>query len=190
MKQSFSALKAKFNGLKTSTKRYLTAMGIVAGALPIIVPVVDGISDWFSNMNTVELPDAYPNEVWKNEDVANLTWLQDEWFYPTIPNFYTRFKIENNTLFQQNEGYNPDVLTEWIEVKVFVSDKGLLRLRYVSNDWPGTFIRKPDTKNSEYQNFERGVADDGSVTTDKARLVLSKTRCKITNGGMTYNCAD
>ncbi|HLT32329.1 MAG TPA: hypothetical protein VKZ98_00935 [Aquaticitalea sp.] len=186
MKATFTALKTRFSGLKTSTKRYLTAMGIVAGALPIIVPVLDGVMDWFSSFNTVELADAYPHEVWKNETIDNLTWLQDEWFYPTIPDFHTRFKIENNVLFQQNEGYNPYVKTDWIEVKVFVSDKGLWRLRYVTNEWPGTYIKKSETKTSEYQNFERLVGDDGSVTTNKARLVLSKTRCQVT--GVTYTC--
>ncbi len=188
MSNPIRAVITKFSGLKTSTKRYLTAMGLVAGALPIVVPVFDGVSDWVKSFYTVELPDAYPHEVWKNASVDDLTWLQDEWFYPTIPDFYTRFKVENNTLYQQNEGYNPDVLTDWIEVKVFISDNGLLRLRYVSNDWTGTYIKKTEGKNFEFHNFERLVADNGTVTTDRSRLVLSKNHCKVSRDGMTYDC--
>lgn len=188
MKKIIGACKAKLKNLPTNTQKYLVAIGSIAGGLTFIYTIVTWSYSAFNKINTVDIPDAYSGEVWKNASSKDFSWLQGNWYYPSLPDFYTHYKIENGHLYQQNEGSRPERFkTNWIEVKVFISNKKVLRLRY-SNDWPGTFVYKEDGKKFDFYNFDRFVGDDGNVSTGHKRLVLNKDKCKITDDGMTYTC--
>lgn len=179
-------LRTGFNSLKKPVKTWLEALGLIAGASTIIIPSILFVTNWYKGWGTVELPDAYPNEVWKNASAEDYGWLEGDWFYPSLPDFYTRYKIEDETLFQQN--YASTFQTEWIQVKIFISNKNVLRVRYVSNDWPGTYIQKREDKRFEFYNYERYLADDGTVSTGQERLVLNRNACRVSKDGLIYEC--
>src|ERR1043165_6903012 len=82
-----------FQNLIPAIKRHIIALGLIAAALGI-VPYLASTFSWFKGMNTVEVPDAFPGETWTEAPVKKFSWLEGEWFYPTLPDFFSRFKVD------------------------------------------------------------------------------------------------
>lgn len=173
---------------KIGFEKNLGRVSLIAGALAIL-PYMASTYNWFEELDAVDLPDAFKGEIWEEASIDKVNWMEGDWFYPNLPQFYTHFKIEDGILYQQNEGAIPNkFITEWVSTKIFISNRDVLRLRYLSKDWDGTFIYKEDGVDYRFYNNERYVGDDGTVTSGDKRVVLRKDRCKISEDGMTYEC--
>jgi hypothetical protein len=170
----------------------IVGVGAVAAALAI-VPTFDAVRGFivqhWDRYGSEELPASYAGEIWKRATVSDFEWLEDDWCYPSLPGFRTRFRVQDGTLARQNEGTKPErFATDWVKAEAFVSNRGVLRLRYESGDWPGTYIDREGNKTAEWREGERYARDDGTVTSGNKRLVLSCRRCRLSQDGMTYKC--
>jgi hypothetical protein len=146
---------------------------------------------WFAgkyeSWGSVDLPGSYPGEVWKAASVEQLTWLEDEWCYPTIPGFKSRFRVIDGVHERQNTGSMPKPFTtEWWKTKTYMSNNGVLRIWYEDSDLPGNYVFFTAGKTAEWHENERYTNDDGSVRSGKKRLVLSCKRCTVSD--YTYAC--
>jgi hypothetical protein len=171
----------------------VVATGAIATAFSI-VPQFDDARKWmvesWRGIGSVELPGAYPGEIWKPASAEQVTWLQDEWCYPSLRGFKSRFRLQNGTLFRQNEATPPaPFVSEWVAAEVYVSNKKVLRLRYKLKDWPGDYIDFDPEKSAEWRENQRFTEDDGTVVAGKKRLVLSCSRCALSRDGITYSCS-
>ncbi|MCE9523875.1 MAG: hypothetical protein K8S25_15770 [Alphaproteobacteria bacterium] len=180
-------------------KRRRSWIFVVAGVASTAIAVlafpaqVEQVYKWFAgkydSWDAVELPGTYPGELWKVATSEQFGWLEDEWCYPTIPGFRSRFRVVDGALERQNAGQMPKPFTtEWWKTKVYQSNKGVLRIWYDDPDLPGNYISATPGKTSEWHEYERYSHDDGSVTSGKRRLVLSCKRCSLGNDGFTYSC--
>jgi hypothetical protein len=152
---------------------------------------IEQIYKWFAgkyeSWNAVDLPTSYPGELWKVATVEQFAWLEDEWCYPTIPGFKTRFRVADGTLERQNEGDMPKPFTTaWWKTKVYLSNNGVLRIWHDAADIPGSYITYSPEKTAEWHENERYSNDDGSTRSGKKRLVLSCKRCTVSD--YTYSC--
>ena len=142
----------------------------MAGALAI-VPQFEGLRQFVlqrrAAFGSVDLPGSYPGEKWRPATVKDFDWLQDEWCYPALAGFRSRFRVQNGVLARQNVG---------------------VRLRYVHSDWPGSYVDREPGKTAEWREKERSAADDGTISSGKKRLVLSCRRCRLSSDGSTYTC--
>ena len=169
-------------------------LGTVAAALGIIAQVSGGWS-WlrtrWDTLNAIELTGSYDGEVWFSAKPEQFSWLRDEWCYPSLRGFRSRFKVEREKLFRQNEGGLPRPFkTNWVEASVFISNRKVLRIRYSNSDWPSDFIDYNPKKTAEFKENQRFPQDDGKVTSGKKRLVLSCSRCQLSQDGISYDCKE
>ena len=134
--------------------------------------------------------DSFPGEYWRTATTREINWLVDEWCYPSLPGFNSRFRVEGNRMLRQNEAKTPPITkTEWLEVSILRSNRGALRVTYPSKpDWPPEYIHFEPRLTAEHHYNERTVLDDGSVRSSERKLVLSCKRCSIEHSGMIYNC--
>lgn len=167
------------------------ALASALGFIPLLREESGRLKTTLSNIGTVELPGSYPGETWKVASPSDYHWLEDEWCFPSLRGFKSRFKFDNEHLYRQNSGSNPDAfVTQWEPVEVFKSNRGVLRLRAsVESGWNAAFIVSGDRDASFHEN-ERHVADDGTVTSDDKILALSCSRCSMSEDGLTYSCGD
>jgi len=170
----------------------IAAVGVLAGALAI-VPQFEGLRQFVlqrrAAFGSVDLPGSYLGETWRPATVKDFDWLQDEWCYPALAGFRSRFRVQNGVLARQNVGAKPKAfVTEWVSADVFISNRGIIRLRYVNSDWPGTYVDREPGKTAEWRESERSAADDGTISSGKKRLVLSCGRCRLSSDGSTYSC--
>jgi hypothetical protein len=143
------------------------------------------------NLDPRNLGAVYPGETWRVATVNEYSWLQDEWCFPTLPDFKSRFRIAHDGLETQHKGTTPNhFVTEWIPAQVFVSNRGKLRIVYDrDSEWPSSFVTFSPRKTAEWQQSERYENDDGSVRSGNPRLVLSCRRCKVDEDQGTYTCS-
>jgi hypothetical protein len=187
-----SASRKERRGLKAALWAGVGVVGTLAGALAI-VPQIDAAREWvlhwLERRGSVELEASYENEIWRGATSEQFAWLQDEWCYPSLRNFRSRFKVERGALFRQNDGGRPDAFqTDWVGTTVHISDRKVLRIGYVTKDWPVDFILYEPENTAEFREYQRYVADDGTVSSGDKRLVLSCTRCRLSRDGITYQC--
>lgn len=173
---------------------WLYALGGFASAVAAVIlfpAQVEQAYKWFSDRyeswDAVDLPSSYPGEIWKRAAVEQFRWLEDEWCYPTIPGFKTRFRVVGDALERQNEGAMPKPFTTvWWKTKVYLSNNGILRIWHDDPDIPGSYITYSPEKTAEWHENERYSNDDGTVRSGKKRLVLSCKRCTVSD--YTYSC--
>jgi hypothetical protein len=165
---------------------FLTFPSTVEQALRWAREFPQKIDRWW---NAVELPGTYPGEVWKSAKSHEFEWLVGDWCYPSMPDFRSRFRVVGGTLQRQNEGRRPEPFrTEWSNAKTYVSNRGVLRMRYDDPNLPGSFVTMTPGKTAEWHEHERYGNDDGTTRSGKPRLVLSCARCQVSNDGITYTC--
>lgn len=141
----------------------------------------------------VSLNGSYPGEVWKVAQARDFSWLADEWCYPSLPGFVTRFRTQGGRLYRQNEsGPSKYMKTNWIPIQqIYLSNRDVFRLAYPKNqEWPVDFIQFQRGRTTEWREYQRGVSDDGSVTSMDKKLVLSCRRCNVDQQGIAYDCKD
>lgn len=167
-------------------------VGTISGALAFVPQFRDFlhfVADQWETHGSVALEGSYPGEIWKPASVREFAWLQDEWCYPSLPGFKSRFRIHNGVLGRQNSGTNPEsFVTDWVNAEVFISNRGVIRLRYAKVDWPGTYVYREPNKTAEWRENERYLTDAGNVSSGNKRLVLSCRRCTVSTDGITYSC--
>lgn len=136
------------------------------------------------------LKGSYPGEYWKAANKADYAWLSDEWCYPSVPDFVSRFKLEGTQLFRQNEGGKYQYIkTEWIPITVHRSNRNVLRFTYPKEqDWPIDFLEFEPGRTTEWREYTRSLNDDGSVSSNKKSLAISCRRCSVDKLGITYDC--
>jgi hypothetical protein len=155
----------------------LLVISVLTWALDYFPKAWDAASWVWKKSTTEYLPGSFPGETWKKAKLADFDWLQDEWCYPSMPDFRIRFRVTNGMLEQQNLIGGPGAhITDWVQPKVYISNQGVLRLRY-ENDWPGDYINFAPRKTAEWREYVRYGNSDGSVTAGRERLVLSCRRC-------------
>jgi hypothetical protein len=146
----------------------------------------------YSQVKHVDLPGSYPGELWKRATVSDYEWLQDEWCYPSLSGFRSRFKIEGGILFRPNEGTEPNPFkSEWMRAHGHLSDSNVLRINYEqtrTNEWPIDFVTREVGNTAAWQENQRFVNDDRSVSSGSKRLVLSCRRCRVSSDGISYSC--
>jgi hypothetical protein len=175
---------------------WLYALGGFASAVAAVIlfpSQVEQAYHWFAgkyeSLDAVELPGTYPGELWKVAKAEQFAWLEDEWCYPTIPGFRSRFRVVAGALERQNEGQMPKPFTtEWWKTKVYISNGGVLRIWYENPDLPGNYVTFTPGKTAEWKEYERYTKDDGQVSSGKKRLVLSCKRCSLSSDGISYSC--
>jgi hypothetical protein len=140
----------------------------------------------------VTLNGTYPGEEWNIAKKADYSWLAGEWCYPSLRNFISRFKVEGNQLFRQNEGSSPKhIKTDWIPITAHRSNRNVLRFSYPKGqDWPVDFLEFEPKRTSEWREYTRSLNDDGSVSSNKKTLALSCSRCSVDKLGAVYNCKE
>lgn len=170
----------------------LGKIGVVAGALGLIPLLYAGwtfVSERWSGRGTVELAGSFPGEVWRRATPSQFAWLADEWCYPSLPGFQSRFRVSNGTLQRQNTGVRPQQFTtNWVNSVVHISNRGVLRVKYDHPDWSVSFVHAEPGKTAEWQENERSTREDGSVVAGRQRLVLSCARCQVSPDRSTYSC--
>lgn len=165
----------------------VVVLGAIGEALDFFPKARDAIN-WGLQATTEDLPDSFPGESWKKAKLSDFDWLQDEWCYPGMPDFRIQFRVTNGMLEQQNRISGRDAhVTEWVQPKVYISNRGVLRLMY-ENDWPGDYIDFVPKKTAEWHEYVRYANADGSITAGHERLVLSCRRCRVGKDG-TYSCS-
>jgi len=177
-------------------RNWIVVLASVASATLAVLAFpaqVEQVYKWFSgkfaSWDAVELPSSYPGEIWKVATVDQYRWLEDDWCYPTIPGFMTRFRVVGGALERQNEGNMPKPFkTDWWKTKVYMSNNGVLRIWHDAEDIPGSYITYSPNKTAEWRENERYGNDDGSVRSGKKRLVLSCKRCSLSSDGITCSC--
>jgi hypothetical protein len=177
-------------------KSWIYAVGAAASTLLAVLAFpsqVEQVYDWFAGkyerLDAVDLPSSYPGEIWRDAAPEQFSWLSDEWCYPSLPDFHSRFRVVDGRLERQNQGDSPQPFTtQWVKTRVYLSDKGVLRLWYEDSEWPGNYVTFTPGKTAEWQENERYGKDDGSITSGRKRLVLSCARCTVSGDGMTYDC--
>lgn len=159
----------------------------IAGAISIITPIREFFG-WTKGLANVDLDATFPNETWKPAKEKDFSWIEGEWTFPALDGFLSRFKIEDDKLYRQNEGSVPQKFkTEWVEVKPYISNNRTLRLAYPSKSgWDDNFFER--IKEFDCKEHERSVMDDGAVVAGDRRLMLSRGHCKISLDGTTYDC--
>jgi hypothetical protein len=166
--------------------------GAVAGALALIPLLYAGwtvASSWWTSRGTVELAGSFPGEVWRPATPSQFAWLADDWCYPSLPGFHSRFRVANGTLERQNTGTRPQrFTTPWINSVVHISNRGVIRVKYDHPEWSVTFVQATPGKTAEWEENERSTKDDGTVVAGRHRLVLSCARCQVSRDGSTYSC--
>lgn len=168
-------------------------LGAVAGALSVPMAVQEFVkwtSERVERAGAVDLPTSFPDEIWKRASVEEYAWLADEWCYPSLPGFVTRFRVVDAKLQRQNQGQAPrPFTTEWVDVDVYNSSLGSMRLWHHKDGWPGNYVHYTPGKTAEWRENERYAADDGTISAGDKRLVLSCARCSVSADGFTYSCA-
>ena len=138
---------------------------------------------------TVQLPGSFRGETWRLANLKQYAWLQDEWCYPGLGDFRTRFRIKAGLLEQRNLSDTPvHVDTGWVKTRVYISNHGVLRVTHEHSDLPAMFIGFSPDKTAEWFENERSLRDDGSIVSGEKFLVLSCRRCRISHDGLTYSC--
>lgn len=174
------------------TMSVLGKLGVIAGAIGLIPLVYAGwtfASGWLSSLGTVELAGSFPGEVWRPATASQFEWLADQWCYPSLPGFESRFRVANGALQRQNSGLQPQrFTTNWVNTTVHTSNRGVLRVAYEHHEWPISFIQFEPGKSAEWQENERSTRDDGTVVAGRHRLVLSCARCRVSSDRSTYSC--
>src|SRR3954470_11404003 len=149
------------------TLSFLGKVGVVAGALGLIPLLYAGwtfASAWWNSRSMVELGGSFPGEVWRPAQASQFAWLADEWCYPSLPGFQSRFRVASGTLQRQNSGTRPQrFTTNWINTSVHVSNRGVLRVEYDKHVWPISFIQFGTGRTAEWEENERSTRDDGTV---------------------------
>lgn len=183
----FTAGKGK--GIRRAIAAVLVILGVlgtIGEGLDFFPKARDAIN-WVSQATTEDLPGSFPGETWRKAKLADFDWLQDEWCYPSMPDFRIQFRVTSGMLEQQNRISGRDAhITEWVRPKVYISNRGILRLMY-DNDWPGDYIDFAPQKTAEWHEYVRYANADGSITAGHERLVLSCRRCQVSKDG-TYSC--
>ena len=183
------------NERKSLATRAWATVGVVAvlgsalGFIPLVREETGRLITTIRNIGTVDLPGSYPGESWRVASPHDYQWLEDEWCFPSLRGFKSRFKFENDHLYRQNSAPGPEpFVTKWEPVEVFKSNRGVFRLRAsVETGWNAVFI-VPDDGNASFRENERYVADDGTVTSGDKNFALSCRRCSISGDGLTYSC--
>lgn len=179
------------------TLRRLKRILAIAGSVVAIITGITKYSDvekfakeTWAKIGTVELKGSYPGERWTSATPEDLQWLVDEWCYPSLRGFVSRFKLEGGKLYRQNEGGPAQYIkTEWIPITAYRSNRNVLRLTYPpETDWPIDFVAFEPSRTAEWQEYTRAINDDGTVVSGDKRLVLSCSRCKVDSMGITYDC--
>src|SRR5262249_51442533 len=161
----------------------------ILGLLALSKAVSDFYLDWSHRRESVTLAGSYPNEIWRAATLDEVSWLADEWCYPSLRDFRTRFRIAGGTLQRQNEGRNPKPFrTAWTNTKVYASNTGLLRISHDNPDFPASIVTASSGKRAEWRESERYVNEDGTTRSGESRLVLSCSRGRLTSDGLTYAC--
>ena len=170
----------------------LGKVGVVAGALGLIPLVYAGwtfATGVLSRRGTAELAGSFPGEVWRPARQSQFTWLADQWCYPSLPGFQSRFRIADGMLQRQNSGTRPErFTTNWVNTVVHISNRGVLRVDYDHPDWPISFVTFTPGKTAEWEENERSSRDDGTTVAGRHRLVLSCARCQVSSDRSTYSC--
>jgi hypothetical protein len=159
------------------------------GFIPLVREETGRLLTAVRNIGTVDLPGSYPGETWRVASRDDYRWLEDEWCFPSLRGFKSRFKFENDHLYRQNASSGPDsFVTKWEPVEVFKSNSGTIRLRASEETgWNAAFIVSGD-RGASFRENERGVGDDGTITSGNRILALSCARCSIATDGLTYSC--
>jgi hypothetical protein len=134
--------------------------------------------------------DSFPGEFWRAATAQETNWLVDEWCYPSLPGFVSRFRREGGRMLRQNEGKTPPIAkTDWLVISIQRSNRGALRITYQDKpEWPPEYIHYEPRLTAEHHYNDRTVLDDGSVRSSPRKLVLSCNRCTIDQAGLVYNC--
>lgn len=165
--------------------KFVTVIGALVGATAVFPWVKEKWIHW----TDVHIDGSFPGETWKHAALDQFSWLQDEWCFPSIPGFRSRFRLEGQTLERQNSGTAPGAfVTEWVKAKVHISNRGVLRIDYANSVWPISFVEFTSGQATEWRENERYPQDDGTSLPGRKRLVLSCSRCQVARDGLTYSC--
>lgn len=135
--------------------------------------------------SAVELPASYPNEYWRAASPDEIRWMEGDWCFQTI-NFRSRMAIRDGVVERTVASSIDRTAQPSFEGKrvtryhAYVSSRGLYRLRDVEQKEAGIYLQHDAAQPRVLQEFSRGIADDGSVRTDKKFLVLDCNRCTVT----------
>jgi hypothetical protein len=195
-KEQVDASQPSERSQKWTLRRLKRLFGIAASVIAIITGVTKYsevekfAKETWAKVGTVELKGSFPGERWQAATQEDIQWLVDEWCYPSLRGFVTRFKLEGGKLYRQNEGGPAQyVKTAWIPIEAYRSNRNVLRLSYpVEQDWPIDFVVFEPHRTAEWQEYTRYINDDGTVAAGEKRLILSCTRCKVDGMGLTYDC--
>ena len=173
--------------------RVWAAAGILAtisGALAFrteIEAAFKGAMAGIEDIGTVELAASYQGETWRPAKPEQIAWMLDSWCYPTLRGFKSTFRMNGDTLEQQNDtGYPENIVTEWVPLDAYISNRGMLRLHDRRKQWYVNFIEYEPGDVTEYRENTRSVADNGSISSDDKRLALNCRRCTVSDD--VYDC--
>jgi len=95
--------------------------------------------------------------------------------------------MNGDVLEQQNDtAYAEQMITEWVPLDAYISNRGMLRLHDRRKEWYVNFIEFEAGDPAEYRENTRSVADDGRVSSDGKRLALNCSRCTVSDD--IYDC--
>lgn len=166
-------------------------LGIFGGAVSFLVLVFGGgafVLQKFRSVGEVSLPTTYASESWRKAKPEQFSWLAHQWCYPTLPDFRTEYRLSGKKLQHRNVGTNPVTDTGWLDVTVYVNQRGLLRIWHDDEQLPGVYIRPATDDNLSFYENDRSQRDSGEISDGDRFLVLSCTQCQISRDGLTYSC--
>jgi hypothetical protein len=168
----------------------LGALGAALSFLLTTFGLVPSFKDWFARQGSVELAGSYDGEIWREAATRDYGWLaKDSWCYPALQGFKSEFRMASGALEQRNSSPAPDpFVTEWVPLKVYISNRGILRLHDTRKKWDVSFLTFEADDPREFRENNRFTKDDGSVEGGNKRLALSCTRCSLSADGVTYDC--
>jgi len=168
----------------------LGALGAALSFLLTTFGLIPSFKDWFARQGSVELSGSYDGEIWREAAERDYGWLaKDSWCYPALRGFKSEFRLASGSLEQRNSSPAPDAFeTEWVPLKVYISNRSILRLHDTRKKWDVSFVTFEPDDPAEFRENNRFTKDDGSVEGGNKRLALSCTRCSLSADGVTYDC--
>lgn len=177
--------------MSTKLERLGVIVGIVSGVIAIGAFATGGFGaarSWLASRGDVELPGSYPNERWRKARADDYSWLVAQWCYPTLGDFTTEFRVSDGKLQRRNAARGDLVDTGWMDIDVYVSKSGLVRVWHHAENMPGAYFRPAtDDRLSLYEN-DRSENDAGDIFDGKKYLALHCSRCAASADGFTYDC--
>jgi hypothetical protein len=166
-------------------------VGIVSGAIAIGAFLAGGLGsarNWLATRGDVALPGTHDGERWRKARPEDFAWLMAAWCYPTLGDFRTEFRMAEGRPQRRNVARDTGTDTGWMEIDVYRSNNGLIRVWHKNSDMPGAYFRPATSDRLSFYENDRSTSDAGEVSDGKRYLALDCARCAVSDDGITYDC--